>query len=98
MQIRLAFEKILLDPGKTFSVATVPGATVRVVDGVVWATTSGNLDDIWLRAGQEHTIQNRGLTVIESAAPSIVELLPPPRTGSPIGFLRSSSISVRGSS
>lgn len=73
MQMRLAFEKIFLDPGKTFSVAAV----VRVVDGMVWATTSGNLDDVSLQAGQEHAIQSRGLTVIESAARSIVELLPP---------------------
>ncbi len=77
MQMRLAFEKIVLDSGKTFSVAAIPGARVLVIDGMVWATTSGNLDDVWLRAGQEHTIQSRGLTVIESASRSIVELLPP---------------------
>jgi Protein of unknown function (DUF2917) len=80
MQIRFASKEIFLDPGKTFSVATVPGARVRVVDGMVWATTSGSLDDVWLRAGQEHTVQSRGLTVIESAARSIVELRPPPTT------------------
>ena len=80
MQVRLAFKRVLLDPGKTFSVATMPGARVRVVDGIVWATTSGSLDDVWLRAGQEHTVQSRGLTVIESAARSIVELRPPAKT------------------
>jgi hypothetical protein len=50
---------------------------VRVVDGLVWATTSASPKDIWLRAGEEHTVTRRGLTVIESLTPSTVELIPP---------------------
>jgi len=44
---------------------------------VVWATTSGELDDVWLRSGQEYVVQNPGLTVIESTTRSTVEVLPP---------------------
>lgn len=77
MQIHLAFKRMFLEPGKTFAVPTVAGARLRVVDGMVWATTSRNPDDVWLGAGEEHTLQNPGLTVIESVAHSTVELIAP---------------------
>jgi Protein of unknown function (DUF2917) len=80
MQIRLAFRRMFLDPGKTFAVPLVAGARVRVVDGMVWATTSGSPDDVWLGAGKEHTIRRPGLTVIESLTRSTVELMPPAAT------------------
>ena len=77
MAMKLSFGKLLLEAGRTHAVPTGAGARIRVHDGVVWATTSGELDDVWLRSGQEHVVQKAGLTVIESAAPSTVELLPP---------------------
>ena len=81
MQIPLSFKRMFLAPGKTFAVPMVAGARVRVVDGLVWATTSSNPDDFWLRAGDEHTVQNPGLTVVESVARSTVEIVPPTATG-----------------
>ena len=81
MQIRLSFNRMFLAPGKTFAVPTVAGARVRVVDGLVWATTSSNPDDVWLGAGDEHTVQSAGLTVVESVARSTVEIIPPAATG-----------------
>jgi hypothetical protein len=80
MKIPLSFKRMFLEPGKTFAVPTIAGARLRVVDGMVWATTSSNPDDVWLGAGEEHTLQNPGLTVIESVARSTVELIPPPAT------------------
>ncbi|HWZ71827.1 MAG TPA: DUF2917 domain-containing protein [Casimicrobiaceae bacterium] len=80
MKIPLSFKRMFLEPGKTFAVPTIAGARVRVVDGMVWATTSSNPDDVWLGAGEEHTLQSPGLTVIESVARSTVELLPPTAT------------------
>jgi hypothetical protein len=77
MQISLSFRRILLEAGKTFSFATVAGARLRVLDGMVWATTSASPHDVWLRSGEEHTVTRRGLTVIESVTPSTVELIPP---------------------
>lgn len=77
MQIALSFRRMLLEAGRTFSFATVAGARVRVLDGMVWATTSASPHDIWLRSGEEHTVTRRGLTVIESVTPSTVELIPP---------------------
>jgi hypothetical protein len=81
MQIRLSFKRMFLSPGKTFAVPTVSGARVRVVDGLVWATTSSSPDDVWLGAGDEHTVQSAGLTVVESVTPSTVEIIPPTATG-----------------
>ena len=81
MQIRLSFKRMFLAPGKTFAVPTVSGARVRVLDGLVWATTSSSPDDVWLGAGDEHTVQSAGLTVVESVARSTVEIIPPAATG-----------------
>jgi hypothetical protein len=72
---------MFLAPGKTFAVPTVSGARVRVVDGLVWATTSNSPDDVWLGAGEEHTVQSAGLTVVESVAQSTVEIIPPAANG-----------------
>ena len=77
MQIQLSFKRMFRAPGKTFAVPTAAGARVRVVDGMVWATTSSNPDDFWLGAGDEHTVRSPGLTVIDSVSPSTVELVPP---------------------
>ena len=81
MQIPLSFKRMFLSPGKTFAVPTVSGARVRVVDGLVWATTSSSPDDVWLGTGDEHTVQSAGLTVVESVARSTVEIIPPTASG-----------------
>jgi hypothetical protein len=83
MQIQLAFNRMFLAPGKAVAVPAVAGARVRVVDGLVWATTSNSPEDIWLGKGQEHTIRTPGRTVIESLGQATVELIPPAATGKP---------------
>ena len=77
MAIKLSFGRFLLDAGKTYAAPTGAGERIRVHDGVVWATTAGDLDDVWLGAGQEHEVQRSGLTVIQSATRATFELLPP---------------------
>jgi hypothetical protein len=77
MAIRLSFRRMFLEPGKIFAVPTVAGARIRVVDGTIWATTSASPHDVWLSAGQEHTMERRGLTVIESVTRASFELIPP---------------------
>ena len=77
MAMKLSFGKLLLEAGRTHAMPTGAGARIRVHDGVVWATTSGELDDVWLRSGQEYVVQKAGLTVIESTTRSTVEVLPP---------------------
>jgi hypothetical protein len=76
--MKLAFGKILLDAGKTMVVPAGRCPTIRVHDGMVWATSSGKLDDVWLSAGQEHRLPKRGKTVIESTLRSTIEFVPPP--------------------
>ena len=79
MSIALAYRQYTLAPGEAFAVPTVPGAMLRVVQGLVWATTSNRPADTWLRKGEEHEVETAGLTVIEASLPSVVELLPPIR-------------------
>src|SRR4249920_2547175 len=62
--------------GETVVVPPHAKVRLRVHDGVVWATSSGDLDDVWLRAGQEHALADKGLTVIESTARATIELVP----------------------
>lgn len=57
---------IELEPDKPLAVTVARGARVRVVDGTIWATTSGSLDDVRLQSGDEHLIPNEGLTVLEA--------------------------------
>lgn len=80
MTIQLAFDRISLGRGKTFSRALVPGSRIRVIAGKVWATSDGSLDDVWLKSGDEHKVPTRGLTVLEAAVRSVVELVPPTRS------------------
>jgi hypothetical protein len=65
-----------LGSGQTVVVPRRARATLKVHNGVVWATSSGDLDDVWLAAGQEHHLEDKGRTVIESAAPATIELVP----------------------
>ncbi len=75
--MRIPLATLKLDPGKPFAANLPEGVRVRVVDGTVWATTSGNPEDTWLRAGEEHRLSSGRLTVLEAAGrPSTVELLP----------------------
>ena len=78
MTMKLAFGKTLLDAGKTLVVPAGTCAAIRVHDGLVWATSSGSLDDVWLSAGQEHALPKRGKTVIESTLRSTIECVPTP--------------------
>ena len=81
MTSMLAFDKpsfgiYSLASGETVVVPQHTKARLRVHDGVVWATSSGDLHDVWLSAGQEHALDNKGRTVIESTARATIELVP----------------------
>ncbi len=65
-----------LQSGETVVVPPHANVRLRVHDGMVWATSSGDLDDVWLHAGQEHALAYKGRTVIESTARSTIELVP----------------------
>ncbi|MEP6943249.1 MAG: DUF2917 domain-containing protein [Betaproteobacteria bacterium] len=73
---RPSFGIFSLASGETVVVPRHARARLRVHDGVVWATSSGDPDDVWLCAGQELTLDNKGRTVIESTARATIELVP----------------------
>ncbi len=70
------FGTYALSSGETMVVPPRAHARLRVHDGVVWATSSGDLDDIWLHAGEEYSFKDKGCTVIESTARATIELVP----------------------
>jgi Protein of unknown function (DUF2917) len=80
MAIQLSFGRTVPEPRKTLAIATDAGARIRVIDGKVWATTSASPDDVWLGAGEEHTVEHGGLSVIESVTRSTVDVIPPAMT------------------
>ena len=71
MSMSLAYRRYVLAPGETSALPTVPGALVRVIQGLVWATTSNGAADTWLRQGQEHEVDVCGLTVVEASPDSV---------------------------
>lgn len=77
MKIPFAFRRLTLVPGATFAVTAPRGGRVRVLSGRIWAASGGELDDVWLQAGEEHLVGKRNLTVIESIGAATVELVPP---------------------
>ena len=82
MLIPLPIIRLELGPGGTAALDTPCGTGIRVVKGKVWATTTGSLDDVWLRAGEEHRVPKPGLTVIEASdTPATVEFAPPANPG-----------------
>jgi hypothetical protein len=52
------------------------GAVVRVLRGRVWLTDYGGVQDWVLRCGASHAL-TRGVAVVESTAPAVVEVLAP---------------------
>ena len=77
-----------LSSGETVVVPPRAHARLRVHDGVVWATSSGDLDDIWLRAGEEYSLADKGCTVIESTARATIEVIAEPsRSGRPFTLM-----------
>ena len=57
-----------LGAAQTLAVTLPVGTWIRVIDGTLWATTSGSLDDRWLRAGEVHQVPSGGMTVLEAVS------------------------------
>jgi hypothetical protein len=69
--------RINLAPNQMFAANLPRDVGVRVLEGPIWATTSGSPEDIWLQAGDEHRVSSCARTVLQASdRPSIVELVP----------------------
>jgi hypothetical protein len=63
--------------GEVARVAAGPCTVVRVVRGRVWLTEGGGGRDWSLGAESRHAVGSRGLALVESVEPSVVEVLTP---------------------
>ena len=68
---------LALDAHRALSLKDAAGAEVEVVAGHVWLTMDGDLRDIFLVPGESHSIERRGLTIINAVEPSVVRVEPP---------------------
>jgi hypothetical protein len=59
-------EAISLAPRQTYAVPLARGSGIRVLDGRLWVTTSGSVQDAWLKEGDEYYTPTHGLTVLEA--------------------------------
>ncbi len=75
MANQLSHFPIVIRPGRTLALETAPGESIHVVNGLVWATTTGNPGDLWLRTGHRHMLERRGVTVVEAPRGATVELI-----------------------
>ncbi|MGZ9059923.1 MAG: DUF2917 domain-containing protein [Burkholderiaceae bacterium] len=70
-----AFRTLDLPGGALLPFASVPGERVRVVCGRVWLTEEGSLRDAFLEAGEEVSLDTRGLAVIETLGAARIQLV-----------------------
>lgn len=58
-----------LTPGTVLKISDAGGKSLRVVEGRVWVTQEGSLDDVFLDAGSSFTFAGRGSTVVTAEGP-----------------------------
>ena len=46
------------------------GSSVRVLRGRIWITQEGSIDDVFLNAGQSHTLEADGKVIISAEGPA----------------------------
>ena len=64
MQFKLDHAPLSLTDGALLNISDAEGRSLRVLDGRVWITQQGSLDDIFLNAGQSHTFVGSGSAVV----------------------------------
>ena len=66
----LARETVRVEPGHGVSLADAAGVQVVCLQGRLWLTLEGDARDITLGAGDAHTIERNGLTLVTAFEPS----------------------------
>ena len=64
MQFKLDRAPLSLTDGALLNISDAKGRSLRVLDGRVWITQEGSLDDVFLDAGESHTFQGTGSAVV----------------------------------
>jgi Protein of unknown function (DUF2917) len=66
MRLDLEDLPVNLSTGSGLNVADADGVNVRVLQGRVWITQEGSLDDVFLAAGDSHRLVGDGRVVISA--------------------------------
>lgn len=64
MQFKLDHAPLSLTDGALLNISDAAGRSLRVLDGRVWITQHGSLDDVFLEAGETHTFVGSGPAVV----------------------------------
>lgn len=64
MQFKLDQAPLGLTDGVLLNISDAEGRSLRVLDGTVWITQQGSLDDVFLNAGESHTFVGSGSAVV----------------------------------
>ena len=87
MKIDLSAWSLRLPRGAALRLTAARGVEVRALEGRVWLTEEGSPEDVFLGAGDAHTIGNNGRVVIQADRDAALVLeapggaLPPARLG-----------------
>jgi hypothetical protein len=75
MNARLPSLHITLAASEPLSIEDAQTTQVRVLEGLVWITEEGSIDDYFVRAGETFVLKQRGKAVLLSDQPSRLELI-----------------------
>jgi hypothetical protein len=69
------FRTLDLTGGSLVPFTSAPGERVRILYGRIWLTEEGSARDSFLASGDEVSLANRGLAVIEALGPARIQLV-----------------------
>ena len=64
MQFKLDHAPLSITDGALLNISDAAGRSLRVLDGRIWITQHGSLDDVFLNAGETHTFTGDGSAVV----------------------------------
>jgi hypothetical protein len=79
MQVELQNSEVCLKSDVPVRLKHARGTTIRCTTGHVWLTAAGEPTDIFLSAGQYHTLASNRLVLVEALGKGCIRLEAPPR-------------------
>lgn len=79
MEIELPCSDIVLAPRRLLKLRRARGQIIACTAGKLWITTAGRSADVFLGAGESHTIDSHELVLIEAIEAGCLRLLPASR-------------------
>lgn len=74
MQSDLPQGEIHLFSNRPLRLNKARGLRIACVSGTIWITIAGQQEDIFLRPGEQHTLRNNGLALVEAIGSGSIRL------------------------